>query len=104
MPKGIPGDRLVPVALGRYLFPCLSDPGTAMRYLYIALIVIATGAVVLFKIQNLSSVSVSFITMSVTMPVAIMVILIYVLGMVTGGAVVSLLRTWMQEATRKTAE
>jgi len=72
-----------------------------MRYLYVALVVLVTAAVLLFKIQNLDSVTVSFLTMSVTMPVSVTIILVYVLGMVSGGALLNVLRLWFQGATRK---
>jgi uncharacterized integral membrane protein len=72
-----------------------------MRYLYVALVVLVTAAVLLFKIQNLDSVTVSFLTMSVTMPVSVTIILVYVLDMVSGGALLNLLRLWLQGATRK---
>lgn len=63
-----------------------------MRYLYVAVIVLATAAVLLFKFQNLSSVTVNFLTVSVTLPVTLFVLLVYVLGMFSGGAVWGLLR------------
>ena len=72
-----------------------------MRYLYVALVVLVTAAVLLFKIENLDSVTVSFLTTSVTMPVSVTIILVYVLGMVSGGALLNLLRLWFQGATRK---
>jgi putative membrane protein len=72
------------------------------RYLYIALIVIFVGIVVLFKIQNMESVTVSLFSMSVTLPTSVMVLLVYVLGMFTGGFVLGLLRTWTNKATSRT--
>jgi uncharacterized integral membrane protein len=48
-----------------------------MRYVYIALIVVFTGIVVLFKIQNLEAVTVSLFTVSVTLPVAVLVLLLH---------------------------
>jgi lipopolysaccharide assembly protein A len=69
-----------------------------MRYIYIALIVVATAAVLLFKIQNLEVVTVSFLTLSFSMPVSLLVLVIYVLGMFTGGALWSLLRSWLAKA------
>ncbi len=66
-----------------------------MRYVYIALIVAVTAAVLLFKFQNLQTVTVSLLTASVTLPVSFLVIGIYVLGMFTGGFVVSLVRAWI---------
>lgn len=72
-----------------------------MRYLYIALIVVLTAAVVLFKFQNLTAVTISFFNLSLTMPASLLVFAVYALGMITGGALLSLLRTWINRATRK---
>jgi uncharacterized integral membrane protein len=69
-----------------------------MRYVYIALIVVVTAAVLLFKIQNLDVVTVSFLTLSFSMPVSLLVVTIYVLGMLTGGTLWSLLRGWLAKA------
>ncbi|PPE65103.1 DUF1049 domain-containing protein [Caldimonas caldifontis] len=69
-----------------------------MRYVYIALIVMATAAVLLFKVQNLEVVTVSFLNLSFSMPVSLLVMAIYVLGMFTGGALWSLLRSWFAKA------
>lgn len=71
------------------------------RYLYIALIVILAGIVLLFKIQNMDSVTVSLFSMSVTLPTSVMVLLVYILGMFTGGFVLGLLRTWTNKATSR---
>ncbi|MBB3180652.1 lipopolysaccharide assembly protein LapA domain-containing protein [Variovorax sp. Sphag1AA] len=71
------------------------------RYLYIALIVIFAGIVLLFKIQNMESVTVSLFSMSVTLPTSVLVLLVYVLGMFTGGFVLGLLRTWTNKATMR---
>jgi|DewCreStandDraft_4_1066084.scaffolds.fasta_scaffold137644_2 uncharacterized integral membrane protein len=69
-----------------------------MRYLYIALIVVLTALVLVFTVQNLGTVSVAFLTASVTLPLSILVILVYLLGMVTGGALFSVVRGWIQRA------
>lgn len=72
-----------------------------MRYVYILLIVVVTGAVLLFKIQNFSAVTVSFLGASMTMPVSILIAAIYILGMLTGSAVFGFLRTWAKGAMQK---
>lgn len=72
-----------------------------MRYVYIALIVLLTAVVVLFQFQNLTAVTISLFSLSITMPASLMVFAVYALGMVTGGALLSLLRTWINRATRK---
>lgn len=71
-----------------------------MRFIYIALIVAFTALVLLFKFQNLETVTVSLFSASVSLPVSILVILIYALGMFTGGFVLSLLRSWIHGASR----
>lgn len=69
-----------------------------MRYVYIGLIVAFTALVLLFKVQNLDSVTVSLFAASITLPVSLLVIGIYVLGMLTGGFVVTLLKSWIRRA------
>ena len=71
------------------------------RYLYIALIVIFAGVVLLFKIQNMASVTVSLFSMSMTLPTSVLILLVYVLGMFTGGFVLGLPRTWTNKATAR---
>lgn len=72
-----------------------------MRYVYMALIASLAAIVILFKFQNLESVTVSLFAASVTLPVSVLVLLIYVLGMLTGGFLLALLRSWVHGATRR---
>jgi len=72
-----------------------------MRFVYIALIVVFTAIVIAFKVQNLESVTVSLASMSVTMPVSILVLIVYVLGMLSGGFLVKLLRSWARGAMER---
>lgn len=71
-----------------------------MKFVYIALIVVVTAVVLLFKIQNFQMVTLSLFSASVTLPASLLVIGIYVLGMLTGGCVLSLLRSWTRGALR----
>lgn len=71
-----------------------------MRYVYIALIVVFTAVVLLFKVQNLQTATVSLFSASITLPVSMLVAGLYVLGMLTGGSLVALLRTWIRGARR----
>jgi putative membrane protein len=72
-----------------------------MRYVYMALIAIFSGIVILFKVQNLETVTITLFSASVSMPVAVLVLLIYVLGMLTGGLLLALLRSWVRGAARR---
>ena len=71
-----------------------------MRNVYIGLIVLLTAIVLIFTFQNLTSVTVSLLNMSATLPLSTLVILVYVLGMVTGSALFSLVRSWIRGARR----
>jgi uncharacterized integral membrane protein len=66
-----------------------------VRYVYIALIVVFTAIVLMFKVQNFDTATVSFFSFSITLPVALLLIGVYVLGMATGGALLALLKSWI---------
>jgi uncharacterized integral membrane protein len=72
-----------------------------MRYVYMALIAVVAVIVLFFSIQNFNSVTVGLFGMSVRMPLSLVVILAYVLGMVTGGALLELMRTWIRGTRRR---
>ena len=52
----------------------------------------------LFKVQNLESVTVSFLTMSVTLPLSVAIVYVYFLGMGSGGALIAAMRSLVQRA------
>jgi len=72
-----------------------------MRYVYMALIATFVAIVALFKVQNLDTVSVELLGASFTLRVSVLVLLIYVLGALTGGTLMALMRTWVHGATRR---
>ncbi len=63
-----------------------------MRRVYLALVILFAAAAIIFALQNLESVTVSFLSFSVSTRVAILVFIIYVLGAATGGSLFALLR------------
>jgi len=69
-----------------------------MRYVYMALIVILAGVVILFTVRNFDSVTVTLFSTSFTMPVSILVLVVYVLGMFTGGFMLQLVRSSISRA------
>lgn len=73
-----------------------------MKFFYIALIVVLTAIVLMFKFQNLDTVTLSLFNASLTLPASLLVFGVYVLGMLTGGSLLSLLRLLTHGATRKT--
>jgi uncharacterized integral membrane protein len=71
-----------------------------MRYLYLALIILITIAVGTFTLQNIHAVTVSFLTLSVILPLSLLILGVYLLGMLTGSMVVSTVRSWVHGATK----
>lgn len=57
-----------------------------MRHLYLALIALLAAVALAFMAQNLELVTVSFVAIRIALPLALLVVLVYVLGMATGGA------------------
>jgi uncharacterized integral membrane protein len=73
--------------------------GNPMKFVYVACIAVFAAVVLLFKVQNLETVTVSFLGASMSMAVSVLILIVYVLGMLTGGFALALLRTWVRGAT-----
>jgi uncharacterized integral membrane protein len=71
-----------------------------MRFLYLILIVLLAGVTILFALQNLQTITVSFMNWSVTLPIALVVIGAYALGMATGGSLMAFLRWTFRRAKK----
>ena len=63
-----------------------------MRWIYLAIIVVFVAALIIFIFQNTQSVDISFLALGVTLPLAILVLVAYVLGALSGGSLYALLR------------
>jgi lipopolysaccharide assembly protein A len=63
-----------------------------VRWLYLAIVVLFAAALIIFVAQNTQSVGVSFLSLGVTLPLAVLVFVAYVLGALTGGSLYALLR------------
>ena len=69
-----------------------------MRWLYVAVTVVLIAVTLIFAVQNFQSVTVSFLNFRISSPLAILVGVIYVLGMLTGGGLWTLMR-WAYEGS-----
>jgi uncharacterized integral membrane protein len=67
-----------------------------MRYLTTGLAAIALLAIVIFSVQNLGGVEVSFLFWSTTISKCVVIIGAYLLGMVSGWGLVELLKKSLQ--------
>lgn len=72
-----------------------------VRYVYIGLVVVFAALVLLFVAQNFQTATVALFSASITLPIALLVIAVYVLGMATGGFALALLRGVVGRARRR---
>jgi uncharacterized integral membrane protein len=70
-----------------------------MRWVYMAVAAILAVAMLIFAVQNIQSVTISFLGLSMSAPLALLVVVIYLLGMATGGSLWALTR-WAVEGAR----
>jgi uncharacterized integral membrane protein len=74
-----------------------------MRWFYTAVIAILVAAMLIFAVQNLQSVTISFLGMRMSAPLAFFITVIYLLGMATGGSAWALMR-WAIEGSKQHKE
>lgn len=70
-----------------------------MRWFYVAVVAVLAAATLIFAVQNLQVVTISFLGFSLSAPLALVVALIYLLGMATGGSVWAVMR-WAVEGSK----
>ena len=63
-----------------------------MRWFQLAVIILFAAMTIIFAAQNFQMVTVSFLRIGAQMPLALLVVIIYLLGAVTGGSLLALLR------------
>jgi lipopolysaccharide assembly protein A len=63
-----------------------------LRWFYLAIVIVFVAALIIFVFQNTLSVDVSFLALGVTLPLAVLVCVVYVLGALSGGSLYALLR------------
>jgi lipopolysaccharide assembly protein A len=72
-----------------------------MRWFHLAVIVLFGAAALIFAMQNFQVVDVSFLSFSVHMRLAFLIVVTYVLGAATGGSLLALLRQSFEGARRR---
>lgn len=71
-----------------------------MRWIYLTVIALFVAATVLFAVQNFEIVTISFLGFNARVPLALLVAIIYVLGMATGSSLMALIRRSLQGSRR----
>jgi len=73
-----------------------------VRWLHLSVVTLFAAVIVLFVAQNHQIVTMSFLGFRATLPMALLAGIIYLLGMVTGGSLIALLRRSVAGARRRT--
>jgi putative membrane protein len=72
-----------------------------VRVIYFLLLVVFVGAVVIFCLQNREAISIDWLNYSVTLPVSGLVAVVYLLGMLSGGSLLSFVRRSVHGVTAR---
>jgi lipopolysaccharide assembly protein A len=67
-----------------------------MRWFYLIVVVLFAAATIIFVVQNVEVVTMSFLGLSVRAPLAVLAAVAYALGTLTGGSLYALLRKSVQ--------
>ena len=70
-----------------------------MRWFHLTVIVLLAAATFVFAVQNFEIVTVTFLRISARAPLALLIAIIYLLGMATGGSLLALLRHTIRGAS-----
>ncbi len=72
-----------------------------MRWVYLALLVVIVTMIVVFFAQNRESQTLAFFHYSITAPLYLFFVAVYLLGMWSGGTVVGFVKRAYQQATEQ---
>ena len=63
-----------------------------MRWIYLIFIILFAIATLVFALQNLEIVTMTFLGINIRVPLALQTVVVYLLGTATGGSLLALLR------------
>jgi uncharacterized integral membrane protein len=72
-----------------------------MRYLQAIVFLTFVCAIGIFAVQNRELITVNFLTWNLSQPVALLAVVVYVLGMLSGGTVMAFMRGSLRGATAR---
>jgi uncharacterized integral membrane protein len=79
-------------------FPDHARTEAAMRWFYLAIVIVFVAATLIFVLQNFDLVTMAFLGLRIRAPLALLVAVVYVLGAITGGSFYALLRHSIRES------
>jgi lipopolysaccharide assembly protein A len=82
-------------------FARVVEIGGVMRFIQAVILLVFLAAIALFAVQNTEAITVAFWTWKATGPVALLAIVAYLLGMVSGGTVVTFVRRSLHRVSER---
>ena len=70
-----------------------------MKWFHTAVVAVLAIIVLAFAVQNFQSTTISLFHWNITAPLAMIIVIVYVLGMLTGGSMMSLFRWAVSKST-----
>jgi uncharacterized membrane protein YciS (DUF1049 family) len=75
-----------------------------VRFVYLFFLVVFVAAVALFAVQNYDTVTIAYLNRSISCSLALLVGIVYLLGMVSGWTIVGILRRSLRRVTARPKE
>jgi len=75
-----------------------------MRFVYLVFLLVFIAAVALFAVQNHDTVTVAYFDRSISCSLALLIGVVYLLGMVSGWTIVGILRRSLRRVTARPRE
>ena len=72
-----------------------------MRLVYFLILLIVLAALILFAVQNNETVTLQYLNQTVSCSLPVLIVVVYVLGMVSGWTVVGFLKRSVQRVTER---
>jgi len=72
-----------------------------MRVIYMLILLVLLGAIGIFALQNRETITLQYLDRSVACPLALLIAIVYLLGMVSGWTVVGFLRRSLRRVSEQ---
>ncbi len=75
-----------------------------MRWIHTAIVALFAVLIIVFAVENFQIITMTFLGFSLTVPMVLQVVIVYVLGMATGSSLLALLRRAIEGARKPAAD
>jgi putative membrane protein len=75
-----------------------------MRVVYFVILLLVLGAVGIFAVQNHEIITLKYLNWSISCPLSLLVVMVYLLGMASGWTVLSIMRLSLRRVTAHSSQ